>query len=110
MKRPAVSSEVDPPGSCWRCCSRAAVSVTLFEAHLDFEREFRGDTLHRPVLELMEQLGLAERLLELPHGRMTSIAMQVLGCEQPLVRLEFGRLKTKFPFIGVMPQNRFLDS
>lgn len=89
--------------------TRSGVSVTLLEAHLDFEREFRGDTLHPPVLELMEQLGLAERLLELPHSRMTSITMQVLGSEQPLVKVEFGRLKTKFPFIGMMPQSRFLD-
>src|SRR3712207_9240060 len=45
--------------------ARKGVDVTLLEAHQDFDREFRGDTLHPSVMEVMDQLGLAERLLEL---------------------------------------------
>jgi len=38
--------------------ARAGVEVTLLEAHPDFDREFRGDTLHPSVMEIMDQLGL----------------------------------------------------
>jgi len=45
--------------------ARKGVEVTLLEAHPDFDREFRGDTLHPSVMEIMDQLGLVERLLQL---------------------------------------------
>ena len=47
--------------------AREGIPVTLLEAHKDFDREFRGDTLHPSTMELMDQLGLANSLLELPH-------------------------------------------
>ena len=36
--------------------ARRGVSVTLLEAHKDFDRYFRGDTLHSSVMELMDEL------------------------------------------------------
>src|SRR5919205_180193 len=48
--------------------ARQGVSVLLLEAHQDFERDFRGDTVHPSTLELLDDLGLYERLLELPHA------------------------------------------
>ena len=36
--------------------ARKGVRVTLLEAHEDFDRDFRGDTLHPSVLELMDEL------------------------------------------------------
>src|SRR5215472_9394737 len=44
--------------------ARQGVPVTLLEAHTDVEREFRGDTLHPSIMELLEELGLADRLLQ----------------------------------------------
>src|SRR5262249_25345342 len=46
--------------------ARNGVHVTLLESHLDFDRDFRGDTLHPSILEVMDELGLADRLLQLP--------------------------------------------
>ena len=43
--------------------ARKGVAVTLLEAHGDFDRDFRGDTLHPSVMENMDELGLADRLL-----------------------------------------------
>src|SRR5712671_5208774 len=43
------------------------VSVTLLEAHQDFDRDFRGDTIHPSVLHIMDELGLAERLHHFRH-------------------------------------------
>jgi NADPH-dependent 2,4-dienoyl-CoA reductase/sulfur reductase-like enzyme len=45
---------------------RQDISVILLEAHKDFDRDFRGDTIHPSVMEIMEELGLAEKLLQLP--------------------------------------------
>ena len=38
--------------------ARRGVRVTLLEMHKDFDREFRGDTVHPSTLEILDQLGL----------------------------------------------------
>ena len=87
--------------------ARLGLPVTLLEMHKDFERDFRGDTLHPSTLEIMDELGLAERLLQLPHSR---ISEATLPTERgPVMLANLGRLKTKFPFIALMPQSRFLE-
>jgi 2-polyprenyl-6-methoxyphenol hydroxylase-like FAD-dependent oxidoreductase len=83
------------------------IDVTLLEAHDDFDRDFRGDTLHPSVLEIMEELGLAEKLLALPHTKISSFPLQTAS--GPFVPLDFRRLRTQFPYIAVMPQTRFLE-
>src|SRR2546430_9279128 len=55
--------------------ARQGVDVTLLEAHQDFDRDFRGDTVHPATLELLEQLDLLQRLLELPHARLADFPM-----------------------------------
>lgn len=37
--------------------ARQGIPVTLLEAQEDFDRDFRGDTIHPNVLHLMDQLG-----------------------------------------------------
>jgi 2-polyprenyl-6-methoxyphenol hydroxylase-like FAD-dependent oxidoreductase len=89
--------------------ARQGVPVVLLEAHLDFERDFRGDTLHPAVMENLDELGLAERLLEIRHTKVRTVAVQTPG--GPL-RLPLGQgyahWKTRFPYITVMAQSRFL--
>ena len=46
--------------------ARRGVSVTLLEMHKDFDREFRGDTVHPSTLEILDQLGLAEKVARDP--------------------------------------------
>jgi 2-polyprenyl-6-methoxyphenol hydroxylase-like FAD-dependent oxidoreductase len=87
--------------------ARAGVDVVLLEAHPDFDREFRGDTLHPSVMEIMDQLGLAERLLELPHTKLRSLTIQTASGPFTPVNLE--NLKTRYPYITVMPQSRFIE-
>ena len=50
--------------------ARAGVETLVLEKHADFLRDFRGDTLHPSTLEVIAELGLLERLLELPHDRV----------------------------------------
>ena len=49
--------------------ARQGVDVLLLEAQRDFKREFRGDGVHPSTLELIDDLGLMDRLLALPHAR-----------------------------------------
>ena len=86
--------------------ARKGVPVTLLEAHDDFDRDFRGDTIHPSVLELMDELGLAERLHELPHSKISSGT--VVTEEGPTTLADFRRLKTRFPYIMMLPQKDFL--
>jgi len=87
--------------------ARKGVDVTLLEAHPDFDREFRGDTIHPSVMEIMEQLGLAERLLELRHTEIRSATVQTEA--GPFTPLDFSHLDTKYPYITMMPQKDFLE-
>jgi 2-polyprenyl-6-methoxyphenol hydroxylase-like FAD-dependent oxidoreductase len=87
--------------------ARAGVAVTLLEAHPDFDREFRGDTLHPSVMEIMDQLGLADRLLELPHTEARSFTLQTVS--GPFTPVDLSRLNTRFPYITLMPQTSFLE-
>src|SRR5215210_4418146 len=51
--------------------ARQGIPVMLLEAHDDFDRDFRGDTIHPSVVEIMDDLGLAERLLKLRHTKIS---------------------------------------
>lgn len=87
--------------------ARRGIPVTLLEMHQDFERDFRGDTLHPSILEIMDELGLAERLLQLPHTRISQATLPTEA--GPITVADLSTLKTKFPFVALMPQARFLD-
>jgi 2-polyprenyl-6-methoxyphenol hydroxylase-like FAD-dependent oxidoreductase len=87
--------------------ARAGIDVTLLEAHPDFDREFRGDTIHPSVMEIMDQLGLADRLLELRHTEIRSATVQTAA--GPFTPLDFSHLNTKYPYITMMPQTSFLE-
>jgi 2-polyprenyl-6-methoxyphenol hydroxylase-like FAD-dependent oxidoreductase len=87
--------------------ARKGIPVMLLEAHEDFDRDFRGDTIHPSVLEIMDQLGLAERLLQLRHSKIhTARFMTPSG---PIIVADFKRLKTRFPYIMMLPQVHFLE-
>ena len=86
--------------------ARQGIDVTLLEAHPDFDREFRGDTLHPSVMEIMDQLGLADRLLELRHSKVDKFTVET--DTGPFTPADLSRLRSKFPYITVMPQTSFL--
>src|SRR5205085_11979459 len=53
--------------------ARAGVDVVVLEKHADFNRDFRGDTIHPSTLELLYELGLLEEFLRLPHQELREI-------------------------------------
>src|SRR2546428_13127716 len=87
--------------------ARKGIPVILLESHLDFDRDFRGDTLHPSILEVMDELGLADRLLQLPHTELSLVTPPAAA--GPQLRFDLHDLRKKFPYIAMMPQTRFLE-
>ncbi|HEX8353054.1 MAG TPA: FAD-dependent oxidoreductase [Pyrinomonadaceae bacterium] len=86
--------------------ARRGVAVTLLEAHDNFDRDFRGDTIHPSVLELLDEIGLAGRLHQLPHAKIHTGAL--ITAQGPVTFADFRRLRTRFPYIMMLPQKDFL--
>ena len=87
--------------------ARQGIPVVLLEEHQDFDREFRGDTIHPSVMEIMDELGLAERLLRLRHTRVSSFTLQTSAGS--FLAADFSRLKTRYPYIALILQTDFLE-
>ncbi|MEP2989359.1 MAG: FAD-dependent oxidoreductase [Parasphingorhabdus sp.] len=82
--------------------ARAGLNVTVLEKHVDFLRDFRGDTVHPSTLELFHQLGLLEDLLKLPHSQLDEAYVHMAGQKMKVV--DFRYLPVSAPFIAMMPQ------
>ncbi|MBR1247883.1 FAD-dependent oxidoreductase [Bradyrhizobium sp. AUGA SZCCT0169] len=86
---------------------RAGIDVVVLEKHADFFRDFRGDTVHPSTLQVMDELGLIDGFLKLPHQRLQKMEGLFGGATVRLADLS--RLKVKYPFIAFMPQWDFLN-
>ena len=86
--------------------ARGGIAVTLLEAHEDFEREFRGDTLHPSTLEIMAQIGLGDAVEKMCHSKIHKFDFAARNKTYTVA--DFSRLKTHYPFIGLVPQSKFL--
>src|SRR6266567_6631355 len=81
--------------------ARAGIEVVVLEKHADFLRDFRGDTIHPSTLEILDQLGLADRFLALPHSKISTIMGQTPAGQT--LTFSLARLPTKYPFIAFVP-------
>ena len=86
---------------------RAGVDTVVLEKHADFFRDFRGDTVHPSTLQVMDELGLIDGFLKIPHQRLQK--MDGKFGETSIRIADLSRLKTKYPFIAFMPQWDFLN-
>lgn len=87
--------------------ARAGIHVTVLEKHADFLRDFRGDTIHPSTLELMNELGLLNDLLRMPHQRVNRIGLQIGSEAWPIA--DFSHVSASCKFIAFMPQWDFLE-
>jgi 2-polyprenyl-6-methoxyphenol hydroxylase-like FAD-dependent oxidoreductase len=87
--------------------ARAGVEVLVLEKHADFNRDFRGDTIHPSTLELMHELGLLDEFLQQPHQELRELRGVINGHPVPIA--DFSRLPTRCKFIAFMPQWDFLN-
>jgi 2-polyprenyl-6-methoxyphenol hydroxylase-like FAD-dependent oxidoreductase len=85
--------------------ARQRVPVVLLEAHGDFDRDFRGDSLHPAIMQVLDELGLADQLLELPHRKLRQATLPA----NPPITVDLSRLPGRFPYITLMPQAQFLE-
>jgi 2-polyprenyl-6-methoxyphenol hydroxylase-like FAD-dependent oxidoreductase len=86
---------------------RAGIDVVVLEKHADFFRDFRGDTVHPSTLQVMDELGLIDGFLKLPHQRLQKME-GMFGGEKVRIA-DLSRLNVKYPFIAFMPQWDFLN-
>ncbi len=87
--------------------ARVGLSVTVLESQPDFDRDFRGDTLHASTLEMLDQIGLADRVLAMPHAKLRQ--MSIHAGQTSYLLADFGRLHSRYPYIAIMPQSEFLE-
>src|SRR5438874_263931 len=87
--------------------ARAGVDVVVLEKHADFNRDFRGDTIHPSTLDLTHELGLLDEFLKLPHQEIPRLSGIFNGHLVPMA--DFSRLPTHCKFIAFMPQWDFLN-
>lgn len=87
--------------------ARAGVDVIVLEKHADFLRDFRGDTIHPSTLRIIDELGLLDEFLRLPHHKAYELSAWI-GERQYKVA-DFSSLPGKCNFVAFMPQWDFLD-
>jgi 2-polyprenyl-6-methoxyphenol hydroxylase-like FAD-dependent oxidoreductase len=87
--------------------ARGGVRVLVLEKHADFLRDFRGDTIHPSTLEVMHELGLLGRFLELPHQKVARLTGQFGDTRFELA--DFSHLPVHCRYIAMMPQWDFLN-
>jgi len=66
-----------PAGQIWHSCLHVRIFCSApGRAFGNFARDFRGDTIHPSVLEIMDEIGLADRLLQIPHTEIRQLTVQ----------------------------------
>ena len=87
--------------------ARAGVPVVVLEKHIDFFRDFRGDTVHPSTLEVIHELGLLDAFLKVPHQKIDRLSLQFGDTNIALADLT--HLPTHCKFVALMPQWDFLN-
>jgi 2-polyprenyl-6-methoxyphenol hydroxylase-like FAD-dependent oxidoreductase len=82
--------------------ARAGIDVVVLEKHQDFFRDFRGDTIHPSTLDLIDQLGLTDRLERIPHTSVSSLDAVVKGVR--FTPVDFRSLHRGANRLVLMPQ------
>ena len=87
--------------------SRAGVDVTVLEKHVDFLRDFRGDTVHASTLTLLDELGLGEEFAALPQRRFDRAQVELDAGTVTVADLS--RLPGRHRHIALVPQWDLLE-
>ena len=87
--------------------ARSGIRVKVLEKHADFFRDFRGDTIHPSTLEILDELGMLEEFLKLPHQEVRQLRGQI--GDTTLTLADFTHLPVRCKFLAFMPQWDFLN-
>lgn len=87
--------------------ARAGVDVIVLEKHADFFRDFRGDTIHPSTLRIVDELGLLDDFLKVPHNEIRELSAR-FG-DTVLKLADFRHVPGRCKFLALMPQWDFLN-
>src|SRR5581483_4445050 len=87
--------------------ARAGIETLVLEKHKDFLRDFRGDTVHPSTLDVIDELGLLDEFLKLPHQEVRQLQGRI--GDSRITIADFSRVPTRCKFIALMPQWHFLN-
>src|SRR3989442_7501789 len=87
--------------------ARSGIRVKVLEKHSDFFRDFRGDTIHPSTLEILDELGLLDEFLKLPHQEVRQLRGQI--GDTTLTLADFTHLPIRCKFLAFMPHWDFLN-
>jgi 2-polyprenyl-6-methoxyphenol hydroxylase-like FAD-dependent oxidoreductase len=88
--------------------ARAGLKVLLLEAYKDFNRQFRGDTLNPLTMNILDQLGLMDEILALPHSKVDTV--KAVGAKEiEAYKLTYSRMPSKYPYVMILAQPIFLN-
>ncbi|NUR71068.1 MAG: FAD-dependent oxidoreductase [Hamadaea sp.] len=87
--------------------ARQGVDVTVLEKHADFLRDFRGDTVHASTLTLLDEIGLGQKIDELPGRKVRGLRVSFDDGTYQVA--DFGRLPGPHPYLMFLPQWDFLE-
>ena len=87
--------------------ARSGIRVKVLEKHRDFFRDFRGDTIHPSTLEILDELGMLDEFLKLPHQEVRQLRGQI--GDTTLTLADFTHLPVRCKFLAFMPQWDFLN-
>jgi 2-polyprenyl-6-methoxyphenol hydroxylase-like FAD-dependent oxidoreductase len=117
-----MAGTADPDGVRTGCCiagggpagvmlgfllARAGIDVVVLEKHVDFFRDFRGDTIHPSTLQVMDELGLLDALLRIRHSLIRQLTGRIGASTVTLA--DFAHVPGRCKYIALMPQWDFLN-
>lgn len=88
--------------------ARAGVAVEVVERHDDFNRDFRGDTVHASTIRLLDELGLGDAFRALPQSRLDDFSLPMPDGSRLLLG-DFSRLAPPYDHVAMVPQWDLLD-
>ena len=87
--------------------ARQGRRVVVLEKHADFLRDFRGDTVHPSTLDVLDELGLFDRLSDLPHRIVRHLRFTF--ADRTVTIADFGSLRIRHPYVMFLPQWDLLE-
>ncbi|MEV4413894.1 FAD-dependent oxidoreductase [Catellatospora sp. NPDC049609] len=87
--------------------ARQGIEVVVLEKHADFLRDFRGDTIHPSTLDLLDELGLGDKVERLPGRKQARLS--VTFADGTFAMADFSRLPKPHNYLLFLPQWDFLD-
>lgn len=87
--------------------ARAGIKTAVLEKHVDFFRDFRGDTVHPSTMKVMQELGLLDDFLKVKHDEVVRLTVQIGTASIRMADLS--QIDAPCRFIAFMPQWDFLN-